>query len=105
MDRADLLCSLGQTVVISNCEKFHKLISYLADYKIRNVGVVFGVRKLMDLINSLYYQNMDERLLAAFGEIFTKRVRIYVYPSLQKGSTDLMTCDNMLDTPIKVHIL
>ncbi|MEZ5058496.1 MAG: TonB-dependent receptor [Saprospiraceae bacterium] len=104
LDRADLLCSLGQTVVISNCEKFHKLISYLADYKIRNVGVVFGVRKLMDLINSLYYQNMDERLLAAFGEIFTKRVRIYVYPSLQKGSTDLMTCDNM-PVPNGVHYL
>lgn len=95
LDRADLLCSLGQTVVISNCEKFHKLISYLADYKIRNVGVVFGVRKLMELINSLYYQNMDERLLAAFGEIFTKRVRIYVYPALQKGSNELMNTENM----------
>lgn len=95
LDRAELLNALGQTVVISNCEQHQKLIEYLADYKVQQLGIVLGVRILLDLINAKYYENMDGRLLAAFGEMFTRNVRIYVYPSMQEGSEELMTAQNL----------
>lgn len=95
LDRAENLCALGQTVIISDCTDYHKLIAYFAEYRIQNLGLVIGVRQLLDLINHLYYQNLDGRLLAAFGEIFTKNVRLYVYPALQEGSSELMTCQNL----------
>lgn len=95
LDRAELLNALGQTVVISNCEQHQKLIEYLADYKVQQLGIVLGVRVLLDLINEKYYENMDGRLLAAFGEMFTRNVRIYVYPSMQEGSEELMTAHNL----------
>ena len=38
---------------------------------------------------------MDGRLLAAFGEVFTRNVRIYVYPSLLEDSTELITAHNL----------
>jgi hypothetical protein len=38
---------------------------------------------------------MDGRLLAAFGELFTRNVRIYVYPAMQEGSEELMTARNV----------
>lgn len=95
LDRAENLCALGQTVIISDCTDYHKLIAYFSEYRIQNLGLVIGVRQLLDLINHLYYQNLDGRLLAAFGEIFTKNVRLYVYPALQEGSSDLMTCQNL----------
>jgi len=95
LDRADILCALGQTVVISNCEQYVKLIDYLADYRIPSIGLVIGVQQLLTLINEKYYDNLDGRLLAAFGEIFTRNTKFYVYPSLQEGSEELMVVENL----------
>lgn len=95
LDRAELLNALGQTVVISNCEEHQKLIEYLSDYKVRKLGLVIGVQQLLELVNRKYYENRDGRLLAAFGEMFTRDVRLYVYPAMQEGSAELMTAQNM----------
>jgi len=95
LDRADLLKELNQYVIISNCEQHQRLIRYLANYKVQKLGLVLGVQILLDLINDKYYQNLDGRLLAAFGELFTRNVKIYVYPALQEGSEELMTAQNM----------
>ena len=32
LDRADILCSLGYTVMISNYKKYYKLIEYLSQF-------------------------------------------------------------------------
>ncbi len=95
LDRAELLNALGQTVMISNCEEHQRLINYLADFKVQQLGLVLGVQILSDILNDKYYQNMDGRLLAAFGELFTRNVKIYVYPALQEGSAELMDAGNM----------
>lgn len=95
LDRATLLNALGQTVVISNCENRQHLIHYLADYKVQHLGLVLGVRQLSDILSETYYQNMDGQLLAAVGELFTRNVKMYVYPLMQEGSEELMTCKNM----------
>lgn len=95
LDRARLLNEMGQTVVISNCPEYQQLISYLGNYKVQKLGIVLGVRELLQMINDKYYENMDGRLLAAFGELFTRNVKIYVYPALQEGSAELMTAENV----------
>ena len=95
LDRADVLCALGQTVVVSNCEHRQKLMHYLSDHKVQKLGMAIGVRELLDLISDNYHQNQDGRLLSAFGELFTRNVKFYVYPSLQEGSEELMTCENL----------
>ena len=95
LDRAELLCALGQTVVVSDCERYPKLITYLSDYKVQKLGLVIGVRQLLDVINEKYYNNQDGRLLTAFGELFTRNVKMYVYPAMQEGSEELMTSKNL----------
>ncbi len=95
LDRAELLNALGHTVVISDCEQHQKLISYLSDYRVQQLGLVIGVRPLLDLINEKYFENMDGRLLAAFGELFTRNVKLYVYPAMQEGSAELMNAQNL----------
>jgi len=95
LDRAELLCTLNQTVIISNCEQHQKLIDYLSEYKVQNLGLVLGVQQLLKLVNEKYYQNMDGRLLAAFGQLFTKNVKLYVYPAMQEGSSELMNSRNL----------
>ncbi len=95
LDRAEVLCKLGQTVVISNCEQHQKLISYLSDYKVQKLGLVLGIQQMLEIINEKYYKNLDGRLLASFGELFTRNVKMYVYPAMQEGSAELMRCDNL----------
>ncbi len=95
LDRADLLCELGQTVVISDCSKQQKLIDYFKDYKCPKLGLVTGVRELLEMINNTFYQNQDGALLSAFGELFTRNVKFYVYPALQEGSGEVINCQNL----------
>ena len=95
LDRAEVLCTLGQTVVISNCENHQKLISYFSDFKVQKLGLVIGVRQMLEVINRKYQRNRDGRLLTSFGELFTRNVKMYVYPSMQEGSEELMTSANL----------
>jgi len=95
LDRAELLNTLDQTVVVSDCQKYQKMVAYLADFKIQQLGFVLGVRELLDLINEKYYQNLDGRLLAAFGQLFTRNVKFYVYPALQEGSGEVINAQTL----------
>lgn len=93
--RADMLCALGQKVMVTNCSNHQNLINYLSDYKIQNLGLVIGVRELYEIIESKYENNKDGRLLVAFGELFTKNIRIYVYPALEDNQKTIMTADTL----------
>lgn len=95
LDRAEVLNALGQTVVISNCEGYHKFQHYLVDFKVPIVGFVIGVKELLTLISSLYYSNQDSKLLSAFGELFSKTIQFLVYPAMQEGSEEFMTAKNL----------
>ncbi len=95
LDRATVLGELGQTVIVSNCESYPKLIRYFSDFKPPKLGIVLGVRVLLDIINQNYYQHNDGSLLHAFGELFTKSVKLYIYPALQEGSSEVMSSRNM----------
>ncbi|MBP7821803.1 MAG: TonB-dependent receptor [Saprospiraceae bacterium] len=96
LDRADLLCALGQTVMVTNCENYTRLINYLLEYKFLKLGIVIGVQPLFDLINEKFHKNMDGSILSAFGELFTRNVRIYVYPLMQEGSEELLNSNNLI---------
>ena len=95
LHRATLLNEMGHTVVLSNYHKYGDLIEYLSLYKVSPVGIVLGVNDLLELIANKYRDNQDGRLLAAFGEIFTRNVNLYVYPAQQEGSEEMMTAQNV----------
>ncbi len=95
LDRADILCKLGQTVAISSSEAHQKFITYLSDFKVQMIGFVIGAREILELINYKYYHQSGGSLLSDFGELFSKRVRFYVFPSFQEGSAELITSSNL----------
>ncbi|MBC6995808.1 TonB-dependent receptor [Neolewinella lacunae] len=95
LHRARLLNAMGQTVALSNYHRYGDLIEYLSLYRVAPVGIVMGVHDLLQMISDKYRDNQDGRLLAAFGEIFTRNVKLYIYPAQQEGSADLMTAHNV----------
>lgn len=95
LDRVSLLNHLGKNVMITNCDRYKRLINYLADYRVAKLGIVISARGLLDIVNSKYYRNKDGRLMTSYGEIFTRNVRVYVYPAPTEGGSELMTCRNL----------
>ncbi len=95
IERTDMLCALGYKVMITNCTNHQALINYLEDFKITTTGLVIGVRELLEIINEKYYQNQDGRLLVAFGELFTRNIKIYAYPALSGDRKQMLTATNL----------
>lgn len=96
LDRAETLNALGYPVIISNYQNHQDLINYLADYKISKLGLVIGVKELLEIIERKYIQIQDGRLLVAFGELFTRNIRIYAYPALDRLTGEVVTGKNLL---------
>ncbi|MBK9336423.1 MAG: TonB-dependent receptor [Lewinellaceae bacterium] len=102
LNRAEILCALGQTVILSNCVQHKKLIAYFRDYRVPRIGLALGARKFQNIILETYHQNPDN-LLGAFGELFLRHVRFYVYPArLENGN--LITA-HTIDVPKDIHFL
>ncbi len=95
LDRTELLCALGQTVIISSCEEYQQLIAYFSDYRVSHLGLVLRAHRLSEFLSEKYRQNATGSLLAAFGEVFAKGVKLYVYPSVLADNTTLMTTQNL----------
>ena len=93
--RADLLNALGYKVMVSDCTNHQVMINYMADYKIPKLGLVIGVRELLDIINEKYYTNRDGRLLVAFGELFTRNIKIFAYPASDQNGGEVLTAYNL----------
>jgi hypothetical protein len=49
-DRAEVLCSLGQTVMISNFQEYYKVVEYFANYTKARMGLAMGVNNLVDIL-------------------------------------------------------
>jgi len=95
IDRADILCSLGQTVLISNYQEYYKLIRYFSTMTKKRLGLIMGTNNLDALFDEKYYRNLDGGILEAFGVLFSRDLKVYVYPSMIEGDTELVTTKNM----------
>ena len=98
MDRADLLCSLGQTVMISNFQEYYKLVEYFSQYTKARLGLAMGVNNLVDIFDEKYYRHLSGGILEAFGKLFFKDLKVYLYPMIDKETGNLITSENL-----KVH--
>jgi hypothetical protein len=95
LDRVDLLCSLGQTVLISNYPEHYKLSTYLNQFTRKSeVAIIIGTGNLKRLFEESYYENLKGGILEAFGKLFLGHVKILVYPSLNENGDGLETCEN-----------
>jgi hypothetical protein len=57
--------------------------------------VTMGAASLQDLFQEQYYKELEGGILEAFGKLFTKNLRIYVYPLLDRATGALTTADNV----------
>ena len=95
VDRAELLGSLGYTVMISNYLKHYKMVDYLASItKEKRMGLILGVYNLHTIFDERYYDNLPGGLLEAFGRGFGHNVKMFVYPAINVDSGELYNLEN-----------
>jgi hypothetical protein len=93
--RADLLAAAGKTVLISDYFEYYRLAAYLTRYTSEPIALTMGVASLLELFTEQYYSGLEGGILEAFGRLFTKDLRIYVYPLLDKVTGELSTAQNI----------
>ncbi|WP_298926968.1 TonB-dependent receptor [uncultured Allomuricauda sp.] len=98
MDRAELLSSLGHTVLISKFQEYYKLVEYFNNYTKAKIGLTMGVNNLVDVFDEKYYRDLSGGILEAFGKLFFKDLKVYLYPMKDVATGQIMTSNN-----VKVH--
>lgn len=97
LNRVDIICSLGQNVMISNYPEYYKLVDYLSGItRGRKIGIILGIYNLQRVFEEKYYTDLRGGVLEAFGTLFGNNVKLYAYPSKKVGGDDLYTLDNFV---------
>lgn len=92
LHRADILCSLGQNVLISNYFEYYRLVEYLSKItKGKKIGITMGIYALQKVFDEKTYENTRGGILECFASLFGSNVKLYIYPAWRKDSEKLFT--------------
>jgi hypothetical protein len=98
LDRAELLCSLGKNVMITNFKEYYKLVEYFSEFTKERMGLAMGVHNLIQIFDEKYYRDVSGGILEAFGKLFYRDLKIYMYPYKDQATGEYITSENL-----KVH--
>ncbi len=108
LHRADIICSLGQTVLISNYFEYYRLVEYLSKItKGRKIGLVLGIYALQKIFEEKTYENLRGGIMESFASLFGTNVKLYIYPALRNlDGKELFTLNDFeKDLPDKLKPL
>jgi hypothetical protein len=90
--RAEILCSLGQTVLVSNYFEYYRLADYLSKItKGKKIGMIMGIYALQKVFEEKTYENIRGGIMECFASLFGSNIKLYVYPAWRKETNDLFT--------------
>ena len=100
--RATLLCSLGQTVMITNFKEYYRLAEYFSNYTQEKIVLTMGVNNLIEVFDEKYYNHLKGGILEAFGKLFFKNLKVFLYPMKDSKDGKIINSNNLqVDTKIK----
>ncbi|MCD8432075.1 TonB-dependent receptor [Tenacibaculum finnmarkense genomovar ulcerans] len=98
LDRAELLCALGQNVMITNYQEYFKLVDYFGEFTKERMALTMGVQSLVQIFDEKYYRNLSGGILEASGKLFYRDLKIYTYPYKDQETGEFINTENL-----KVH--
>lgn len=85
LDRVDILCSLGQTVLISNFHEYFKLVAYLGQFTKMKMALIMGIPNLEYIFDESHYEQLPGGILSAFGQLFGFNTKLFLYPTVNEN--------------------
>jgi len=99
IDRVDILCSIGQTVMISNYQRYYKLLDYFGRFTNERLGVILGVTNLQEIFDPKFYRHLNGGILEGIGKMFNRDIKVYVYPYKPDKNSELQNSKNLIIQP------
>jgi hypothetical protein len=94
--KAEELCATGNNVIVSNFTRNHKLALYLSRCKPSSVGISTNIANLKRIFDaSSFPDHYTDELLAYVSDLFSRNVKLYAYPYLDKNTNEIITTTNM----------
>lgn len=88
LHRVDIICSLGQNVMISNYFEYYRLVDYLSKItKGKKIGLILGIYALQKIFEEKTYENIRGGILECFSSLFGTNVKLYIYPALRSDNS------------------
>lgn len=107
--RVDILGTLGKQVIISSFPYYYLLSEYLRFYTSERIVFALGVPNLRRLFDQSYYTGLSGGILEAFGRLFKSGIGLYVYPTRDGRTGEMVTADTLEVAPevrhLKAHLL
>jgi hypothetical protein len=98
--RAEEMCNTGNLVIVSNFSRHNKLAKYLDRCRPKSVGISTNINNLKFVFNSSNFgENYSSQLLSYVSDMFSKNVKLFAYPFLDKKTNEVITSSNMPVTP------
>lgn len=91
LHRVDILNMMGQYVMVSNLSRFFQLGEYFTKFQIRKLRVVVGMPTFVKILDESYYKDLKGGLMEAMGQLFQRNTKLYVYPSVDDNSKEVIT--------------
>ncbi len=103
--RADILRALGFDVLISRFGPYYQLADYLAGYTDGLIGIAVGLPTVRQQVaDQQYYTSLPGGVLESVGRLFKRSVKMYVYPTRDPVTGQILTLENA-ETPPPWHHL
>ncbi len=91
--RADVLEATDTVVLVSNYFEYYRLAAYLRRYSTMPIALAMGIPSLGDLFNEDIYEDLDGGVLEAFGRLFKGDLKLYIYPTRNAETGELVTTE------------
>lgn len=87
LSRAELLCALDHTVMVSNFKEYFKVIDYCSQYSSEHKAITVGVKSIYEIFNDVHYQDLKGGLFEGLGRLFKNNLKVYLYPIILEDGT------------------
>jgi hypothetical protein len=104
LNRAELLCSLGHNVMITDFKEYYKLIDFISVQSSAKIGLAMGTYNLMMIFDEQYYGAIPGGFLEAIGRLMNRDTKFYLYPLKNHETGDIITVQNV-NIPEKYRFL
>jgi hypothetical protein len=92
--RADMLASVGKTVLISDYFEFERLSAFVGRYTQGRTAFVVGAGTLRELFDERLHPESEGAHLESVAQLFKDGLHLYVYPLLDPATGALTTADS-----------
>ncbi|BDA48597.1 hypothetical protein COCOBI_12-2770 [Coccomyxa sp. Obi] len=94
IQRIEALSTMGYSVLLSNYRRYFKLATYLATFTRESIVIAMGLPSLIELFKLKHYNDLDGGILEGFGRLLKFDLKIYVYPTLDTKTGEVITAKN-----------